>query len=123
LTLNHGFHDLKTPELRRGIPASRLWAAKDLLPVRHYKMVKLFEEGGRTDLATKASTDGVYHGRTTENVRRQIAVDGSDLHGRLRTVALKRYSPETPFAARRESLPGWLGRAARARADRFFRRG
>jgi hypothetical protein len=123
LSLNHGFHDLKTPDRRRGIPASLLWAGKDLLPVRHYKLVKLFEESGRNDIAAKTSTDGVYHGRTTENLRRQIAMDGPDLHRRLRTLALKRYSPDTAFAAGREPWLDRIGRNALARARGFSSRG
>lgn len=88
--LNQGFHTLHytdgTPQ-----PGHEIWDAPRLLPIRHYKLVKLFSTAAR-EAALKLA-DG-YHARTAGNIRRIFG----EAEGAAPLLAL----PRAPYA------DGWL---------------
>lgn len=88
--LNQGFHTLHhtdgTPQ-----PGHAIWDTPRLLPIRHYKLVKLFSSAAREAALTLAAG---YHARTAGNIRRIFGETG----GAAALLAL----PAAPYA------DGWL---------------
>lgn len=88
--LNQGFHTLHQTD-GSPQPGHEIWNVPRLLPIRHYKLVKLFSTAAR-EAALKLAEG--YHARTAGNIRR-IFGDG-DTAARLMAL------PSAPYA------DGWI---------------
>lgn len=75
--LNQGFHTLHYTD-GTADPGTEIWERDILLPIRHFKLLKLFSEAERLRMAAQveAPSQSQYHERTTDNIRR-IFGDGS----------------------------------------------
>lgn len=75
--VNQGFHTLHytddTPE-----PRHEIWDTDLILPIRHFKLMKLFSTAARDRMAAHAaiSEDSPYHARTTANIARIFGAGG-----------------------------------------------
>lgn len=93
LHLNQGFHDLhftdKTPEL-----GSKIWSYQTVLPIRHYKTMKLFESDlfQRTQVYVETK-DQAYHARTTHNISKIFGSGQEGALNALEKVSRMRYTP------------------------------
>lgn len=76
--LNQGFHTLHHTD-GRPQPGHDIWEG-EILPVYHYKLVRLFSEQSRTQMLRES---GNYHDRTKENLAKIFGGDGSDALARL----------------------------------------
>ncbi|PZQ10783.1 MAG: hypothetical protein DI565_19590 [Ancylobacter novellus] len=91
--LNQGFHTLHytddTPD-----PDSGIWEGEHVLPIRHFKLLKLFSEAerARTIAQVASTTTSQYHARTTENIRRIFGDDSAAQIERLMSL------PRRPYA-------------------------
>lgn len=83
--LNQGFHTLHYTDDTKA-PGTEIWEAPDILPVRHYKLVKLFSTAAR-EAALKLAEG--YHARTAGNIRR--------IFGETDTTARLLALPQTPY--------------------------
>lgn len=94
--LNQGFHTLHHTD---GKPAlgHDIWALQPLLPVYHYKLVRLFSDDARDRMLRQAES---YHHRTGGNIQRIFAAD--NIH---RTQALLRLEGQM---APVEQIVAWL---------------
>ncbi len=118
--LHHGFHDLGTSTSPK--TGHERWRGPLLLPMRHYKLVKLFDALERQRLAEHASLSFVHDHKTTANLRELVAGDRSAAWERLRSMHTVAYDPERftdpeffRSAPCMEPAPtGLLQRAARA---------
>lgn len=89
--LNQGFHDLhftdKSPSL-----GDSIWGFSNILPMRHYKMLKLYEN----DLFNRAQAAGKgaeYHARTSENISKIFGASQSASIQALQSIQRSKYSP------------------------------
>jgi hypothetical protein len=93
LHLNQGFHDLhftdKTPEL-----GHELWARPTILPMRHYKTIKLFEEEmfRRTQAYAEGKSEA-YHARTASNISKIFGGGKEQAIRALSNVPRAKYTP------------------------------
>lgn len=69
--LNQGFHSLHHTDGSRD-PGHEIWEMRPVLPVRHYKLLRLYSAEERTRMLREA---GQYHQRTSENITRIFADD------------------------------------------------
>lgn len=81
--LNQGFHTLHHAD-GRGQPGHDIWTRRPLLPVYHYKMVKLFSEQARAQMLREA---GNYHERTGGNLATIFGGTGGEAFARLQTLS------------------------------------
>lgn len=115
ISIHHGFHDVGyagQPKVR-----SDDWRGPLLLPMRHYKLVKLFDSVERRRLAEHAQLSFVHDRKTTANLRTLVAGDQSAAWGKLLTLETVAYDPERfsdPAFFRAESTGG-LGTRLRRR--------
>ncbi|MCE6967244.1 glycosyltransferase family 2 protein [Cereibacter sphaeroides] len=79
--LNQGFHTLHYTD-GRSQPGHEIWES-EILPVYHYKLVRLFSEQTRAQMLREA---GNYHDRTKENLTRIFGGDGSVALAKLREL-------------------------------------
>jgi hypothetical protein len=75
--LNQGFHTLHTTD-GSAQPGWEVWATDRILPIRHYKLRKLFSDGARDRMvrAVEAAGASPYHARTTGNIARIFGEGG-----------------------------------------------
>lgn len=80
--LNQGFHSLHYTD---GTPApgTDIWNTRPILPVFHYKLVKLFSDTARARMLGQAAN---YHQRTGDNIREMFA-DGSAVERLMHRLA------------------------------------
>src|SRR5690606_7396966 len=73
LMLNQGFHDIFSRKHPKGLGAN-CWSGRNIFPMRHYKLTKLFSPAHRAQLSERVSssvadTIGVYHPTTHGNIQ------------------------------------------------------
>lgn len=71
--LNQGFHTLHNTD-RTPSPGTEIWAEGPILPILHYKLVKLTSEEARARMLEQA---GAYHARTGENLRQIFSTEAA----------------------------------------------
>lgn len=77
--INQGFHTLHyndgTPN-----PGSEIWDTDLVLPIRHYKLLKLFSTSARERMAAMVANadNSAYHARTTENIAKIFGTGGEE---------------------------------------------
>ncbi len=77
--INQGFHTLHyndgTPN-----PGAEIWDTDLVLPIRHYKMIKLFSQASRERMAAMlaSSKASQYHARTAENIAKIFGSGNGD---------------------------------------------
>ncbi|WP_188781572.1 glycosyltransferase family 2 protein [Gemmobacter aquaticus] len=79
--LNQGFHTLHHTD-GRPQPGHDIWE-RSILPVYHYKLVRLFSEEARAQMLREA---GNYHSRTKENLVRIFGGEAAGVMARLRDL-------------------------------------
>lgn len=90
--VNQGFHTLHhsdgTPD-----PGSEIWATDTVLPIRHFKLLKLFSEAARARMAAHVSDQAAspYHARTTANIARIFGSDPVEQIARIRALPMRPY--------------------------------
>lgn len=89
--LNQGFHTFHHLD-GTSPPGPEVWSQNPILPIFHYKLVKLFSEYSRRDLLSAAHG---YHSRTKENIKRIFGTDPGDT-----VKELRRLSPDFVPASR-----------------------
>lgn len=104
MTLNQGFHDLATPS-QKSI-SNNIWKTKFVLPIRHYKLMKLFNSDQRRRLAEQAATPFVYFARTTENFVKMLKPSEDELRSTLQGMRLVKYNPNIMFGEKIRYLMG-----------------
>lgn len=67
--LNQGFHSLHYTDGSKAL-GHEVWKSRPLLPVYHYKLIRLFSDQARTRMLKEA---GNYHERTEANLKRIFA--------------------------------------------------
>jgi len=94
LHLNQGFHDLH--DTGKGAPLGHtIWANGPILPMRHYKTVKLFEKDLFKRTLSYVGTQGAeYHARTSGNISKIFGGGQESAVQALATVPRVRYSAE-----------------------------
>lgn len=72
--INQGFHTLHYTD-GTSAPGHEIWDIPLVLPIRHFKLVKLFSETARAQMAAHVAdaASSPYHSRTTENIARIFA--------------------------------------------------
>lgn len=89
--INQGFHTLHyndgTPP-----PGHEIWDTDMILPIRHFKLLKLFSNEARSRMTAmvKTSVSSEYHTRTTENIQR---IFGSDASTQIKTLLAQPSQP------------------------------
>lgn len=95
LHLNQGFHDLHYTD--KSLPVgNEIWAGQLILPLRHYKLAKLFSEHLRAD-ALKLGTSmahSPYHPRTAQNIAKIFSGDDGSGIKSLLSLPRAKYSPD-----------------------------
>lgn len=79
--LNQGFHTLHHTD-GRAQPSHEIWE-RPILPVHHYKLVRLFSDQARAQMLRVANN---YHARTKENLSLIFGGDGKGAMARLRDL-------------------------------------
>lgn len=92
IILHQGFHDLRAEG--RKLSPKRAWTPEIALPIRHFKLVKLFIEEGRHETSFQASIPDVYHSRTTAHMARWIESDVADLARKVASLKSVQYSKD-----------------------------
>jgi Glycosyl transferase family 2 len=100
---NQGFHELHftdgTPS-----PGTAVWDLPIILPMRHYKTLKLFSADLHARTRVYVGTRGAeYHSRTSENISKIFGEDRASTADTLMAVPNCRYSP----AVFEQMLAGW----------------
>ncbi len=91
--INQGFHTLHytdgTPD-----PGSEIWDTDLVLPIRHYKLLKLFSEAARAQMAAHVldADASPYHSRTTANIARIFGAEDGDQVARILSLPSRAYS-------------------------------
>lgn len=67
--LNQGFHSLYEHKTQ---PGTEIWERRPILPVHHYKLVRLYSQAARAQMLRIA---GNYHARTGDNIARIFGGD------------------------------------------------
>lgn len=80
--LNQGFHTLH-PTDGSAAPGHEMWSRRPILPVHHYKLVRLYSDQARAQMLREA---GNYHARTGENLTRIFGGTGAESLARLRRL-------------------------------------
>ena len=80
--LNQGFHTLHHTD-GRPQPGHEIWAQGPILPVHHYKLVKLFSDSARQQMVAGAEN---YHARTGDNLMRIFSGDDHESAAKLRLL-------------------------------------
>lgn len=96
--LNQGFHDVHFTD-GTGRIGTRVWGQDIILPLRHYKIAKLFSQNLRAH-ATQHMLN--YHHRTAENIARIFSGDDADTRSALLSLPRVQYAPEAFLAEVRE---------------------
>jgi Glycosyl transferase family 2 len=102
--LNQGFHTLH-PTDGTAAPGPEIWEAGPVLPIRHYKLAKLFSEEGRRRTLAKIAGRPAYHGRTTENIGRIFGHDPGEALARLAALPRRTYDRATDFTMKARPCP------------------
>lgn len=84
--LNQGFHNLHYTCGRKS-PTFDIWESRPILPIRHYKLVKLVSDAARSRMVGSAAR---YHERSERNIR-EIFGSGCDAISVLRAVPSCKY--------------------------------
>ncbi len=92
IRINQGFHDVAYAD-QKTLP-SAVWGGDFLLPIRHYKLSKLFQPATRLDMATAAAAPAAYHPRTRENLRRMASTPQEDVTRSLQRLGLRKYDAD-----------------------------
>ena len=111
IRLHQGFHALFVGD--KNINIKRHFK-NGILPIRHYKLVKLFDEDLRLGISRYAQQDHVYHDRTKNNLARMVAFSGSELRSKvraLRTVEYNKFLFESPITRCRRRIISILERS------------
>ncbi|CUK08607.1 hypothetical protein PH7735_03268 [Shimia thalassica] len=93
--INQGFHTLHytddTPN-----PGSEIWDTDMVLPIRHYKLLKLFSNAARKRMADQvaSATGSQYHARTTANIAKIFEGGGEEQLKKLLSLPSKAYADE-----------------------------
>lgn len=86
--LNQGFHNFHTTDGSPQPDPKALWTAPHILPVRHYKLAKIFTGAG----AGAAAQAGAYHARTAGNIARIFGLAPAEALERLAGLPRQPYS-------------------------------
>jgi len=91
--LNQGFHSLHNADGTE--PGTEIWEHDILLPIRHFKLLKLFSEAERYRIASQleAREQSQYHARTTDNIRRIFGDEWLAQVERLMALPRRVYTP------------------------------
>lgn len=96
--LNQGFHNLHCTDGAPS-PGTEIWESGLVLPIRHYKLAKLFSDEGRRRAMERIAGGPVYHGRTTDNIARIFGADAGTALARLAALPRRTYDRSAAFAA------------------------
>ena len=90
--LNQGFHTLHFTDGTTDL-GSEIWNHEFILPIRHFKMLKLFSKDERERMSAQVAeaTSSQYHARTTENIRRIFGTEPKTQIERLMALPLRPY--------------------------------
>lgn len=91
IRIHHGFHDFGYSDQPNVQPDD--WRGPLLLPMRHYKLVKLFDAEERRRMAEHAGLSFVHDRKTTANLRTLVAGDRSTAWEKLETLETVEYDP------------------------------
>lgn len=91
IKVHHGFHDLGYSDQPR--VRSDAWRSPLLLPMRHYKLVKLFDAAERRRMAEHVQLSFVHDRKTTANLRTLVAGDRSTAWEKLQALDTVEYDP------------------------------
>lgn len=80
--LNQGFHTLHYTDGTRS-PGHSIWEMQPILPVFHYKLIRIFQDGARENMVKLASG---YHERTQANIEQIFSGDGQNAMAALRRL-------------------------------------
>lgn len=89
IRIHQGLHDIGYADAPTISPDQ--WRSRTLLPVRHYKLVKLFDEQERGRMAKQAGHHFARDAKTTANLRRLSAQDQSDVWEALQSLHTVEY--------------------------------
>jgi hypothetical protein len=99
--LNQGFHTLHNTDGTED-PGVEIWEQDVVLPIRHFKLLKLFSEAERYRIASriKAPEQSQYHARTTDNIRQIFGDKWLDQVERLMALPRRTYDTNVVDVAR-----------------------
>ena len=91
--INQGFHTLHHTS-ETADPGHEIWDTDMVLPIRHYKLLKLFSEAARGRMAAHVADAAAspYHPRTTENIARIFGSDTGEQAAKVLRL------PQRPYA-------------------------
>lgn len=91
--VNQGFHTLHHTD-GTSEPGPQIWDTDLILPIRHFKLVKLFSDAARAQMAAHVadSQASPYHARTTENIARIFGDSGADQTARILSLPIQPYA-------------------------------
>lgn len=92
VTLNQGFHDLSHPVAGRA--DSTEWMGDCILPIRHFKLAKLFDASLKDQVERQGNTPDLYHPRTASNIRKFMQTEVGELIGMVGQANVVRYNPD-----------------------------
>ncbi|WP_265501168.1 glycosyltransferase family 2 protein [Paracoccus beibuensis] len=76
---NQGFHSFDYLDTAR-IPGPGIWAQTPVLPMLHYKLVKLFDDDSRRRMLERSAG---YHAQTSANIAQSFAMSDTEVGARL----------------------------------------
>ncbi|MGF7007766.1 glycosyltransferase family 2 protein [Aminobacter sp. BE322] len=92
IRLHHGFHDVGFSDATK--TRRERWRSPLLLPMRHYKLVKLFNAHERERMAAHASLCFIHDFKTTANLRELVAGDRAGDWDKLHSLRTVPYDPD-----------------------------
>ncbi|MEJ6784092.1 glycosyltransferase family 2 protein [Aminobacter sp. Piv2-1] len=92
ITLHHGFHDVAFSDATK--TGRERWRSPLLLPMRHYKLVKLFDTRERERMAEHAKLCFIHDSKTTANLRELVAGDRGRDWDKLHSLYTVPYDPD-----------------------------
>ncbi len=81
--LNQGFHTFHHTDSRPS-PGQEIWEIKPILPIFHYKMIKLFSDEMRQTMVQESKG---YHARTQKNLNQIFGGEGENAEAQVRLIA------------------------------------
>lgn len=91
--LNQGFHDVGFSD-QKGM-SHKYWGGGLVLPIRHYKLVKLFDVDERSRMREQSQAPMLYHPRTSKNMADMLSIEQTILSSRIRLISTIRYDPSS----------------------------